>query len=72
MAKKKVFVSFDYENDKHYKFLLEAWDANPKFDLTCPPQSVPAQRNRIRATERKRDAQEQVHGRADHRVHQAG
>ena len=34
MAKKKVFVSFDYENDKHYKFLLEAWDANPKFDFT--------------------------------------
>lgn len=31
MAKKKVFVSFDYENDKHYKFLLEAWDANPEF-----------------------------------------
>lgn len=34
MAKKKVFVSFDYENDKYYKFLLEAWDANPKFDFT--------------------------------------
>lgn len=34
MAKKKVFVSFDYENDKHYKFLLEAWDANPDFDFT--------------------------------------
>jgi len=33
MAKKKVFVSFDYENDKHYKFLLEAWDANPQFDF---------------------------------------
>jgi hypothetical protein len=33
MAKKKVFVSFDYENDKHYKFLLEAWDANPEFDF---------------------------------------
>jgi hypothetical protein len=33
MAKKKVFVSFDYENDKHYKFLLEAWDANPYFDF---------------------------------------
>jgi hypothetical protein len=33
MAKKKVFVSFDYENDKHYKFLLQAWDANPKFDF---------------------------------------
>lgn len=33
MAKKKVFVSFDYEKDKHYKFLLEAWDANPEFDF---------------------------------------
>lgn len=33
MAKKKVFVSFDYDNDKHYKFLLEAWDANPEFDF---------------------------------------
>jgi hypothetical protein len=33
MAKKKIFVSFDYENDKHYKFLLEAWDANPNFDF---------------------------------------
>ena len=33
MAKKKVFVSFDYENDKHYKFLLEAWDANSEFDF---------------------------------------
>ena len=34
MAKKKVFVSFDYENDKHYKFLLQAWDANPNFDFS--------------------------------------
>ena|SRR3989338_1907429 len=33
MAKKKVFVSFDYDNDKHYKFLLEAWDANPEFEF---------------------------------------
>jgi len=33
MAKKKVFVSFDYENDKHYKFLIQAWDANPKFEF---------------------------------------
>ncbi len=28
-----VFVSFDYENDKHYKYLLEAWHANPKFQF---------------------------------------
>jgi len=31
MAKKKVFVSFDYENDRHYRNLLQAWDANPDF-----------------------------------------
>ncbi|ADG82853.1 TIR domain-containing protein [Thermincola potens] len=33
MAKKKVFVSFDYENDRQYKFLMQAWDANPDFDF---------------------------------------
>lgn len=33
MAKKHVFVSFDYENDSKYKRLLEAWDANPAFDF---------------------------------------
>lgn len=33
MAKKKVFVSFDYENDRKYKYMLEAWDANPDFDF---------------------------------------
>lgn len=31
--KKKVFVSFDYERDRYYKFLLQAWDANPDFDF---------------------------------------
>jgi len=34
MAKKKVFVSFDWDNDRHYKFLLQAWDANPEFEFT--------------------------------------
>ncbi|MCP4050026.1 MAG: hypothetical protein GY730_04900 [bacterium] len=33
MRKKQVFVSFDYDNDKRYKFLLQAWDANPDFDF---------------------------------------
>jgi hypothetical protein len=33
MAKKNVFVSFDWDNDRHYKFLLEAWDANPNFSF---------------------------------------
>jgi hypothetical protein len=29
-----VFVSFDYENDRRYKFLLEAWHSNPLFKFT--------------------------------------
>jgi hypothetical protein len=33
MAKKKVFVSFDYEKDKHYYYLMTAWDANDEFDF---------------------------------------
>lgn len=39
MAKKKVFVSFDYENDKRYKFLMQAWDANPEFEFTFSDHS---------------------------------
>ena len=39
MAKKKVFVSFDWDHDKHYKFLLEAWDANPEFDFNFSDQT---------------------------------
>ena len=31
--RKKIFVSFDYENDKNYKFLLGAWDKNDRFDF---------------------------------------
>jgi hypothetical protein len=34
MAKKSVFVSFDYDNDHHYRDLLRAWDANPDFDFS--------------------------------------
>jgi hypothetical protein len=30
----RVFVSFDYENDRHYKYLLEAWNPNPRFNFT--------------------------------------
>ena len=33
MRKKQVFVCFDYDNDRRYKYLLEAWDANPQFDF---------------------------------------
>ena len=27
MAKKTVFISFDYENDRNYYYLLKAWAA---------------------------------------------
>lgn len=40
MAKKKVFISYDYDNDKHYKNLLLAWDANKEFDFSFYDQSV--------------------------------
>ena len=33
MAKRKVFISFDYDNDRHYKNLLVAWDKNKSFDF---------------------------------------
>lgn len=33
MAKKTVFVSFDYENDRRYKYLMEAWDAHSGFEF---------------------------------------
>ena len=33
MARKKVIVSFDYEHDKDYYYLLKAWDANLDFDF---------------------------------------
>jgi len=39
MIKKKVFVSFDYENDKRYKHLLEAWNNNPQFDFVFDDNS---------------------------------
>jgi hypothetical protein len=34
MAKKKVIICFDYENDRHYRNLLNAWDANSDFEFS--------------------------------------
>jgi len=36
---KKIFVSFDYDKDKNYKFLLEAWDKNDQFDFSFADHS---------------------------------
>lgn len=33
MAKKKVFISYDHDNDAHYKNLIAAWNANPNFEF---------------------------------------
>jgi hypothetical protein len=29
-----VFVSFDWDNDRRYKYLLEAWNKHPQFKFT--------------------------------------
>lgn len=41
MAKKRVFISFDYDDDKHYKYLLEAWSANSDFDFEIVDRTPP-------------------------------
>lgn len=33
LANRAVYVSFDYENDRRYKNLLEAWHENREFDF---------------------------------------
>ncbi len=40
MAKKKIFVSYDYDNDRHYKNMLLAWDKNGQFDFNFSDQSA--------------------------------
>ena len=40
MAKKKIFVGYDYDNDRHYKNLLLAWDRNREFDFGFSDQSA--------------------------------
>jgi len=32
----KVYVSFDWHNDRHYKLLLDAWNTNKNFDFRYP------------------------------------
>jgi len=53
MAKKKVFVSFDYTTDKHFKQILETWDADPDFEfqfcIDLPPDINPDNINRVKA-----------------------
>jgi hypothetical protein len=40
MAKKKVFISYDYDEDKNYKNLLLAWDKHSDFDFSMDDHSA--------------------------------
>jgi len=33
MAQKRIFISYDYDNDAKYKNMLIAWDKNDEFDF---------------------------------------
>jgi hypothetical protein len=39
--RKKIFVSYDYDNDRHYRQLLSAWDANRNFAFNFDDHSTP-------------------------------
>ncbi len=40
MAKPKIFISYDYDNDRHYKNMLLAWDKNDEFDFAFSDHSA--------------------------------
>jgi hypothetical protein len=50
MAKDKIFISYDYDNDKHYKNLFVAWDKNGLFDFSFYDASVDVSVNSTDAT----------------------
>lgn len=37
--KPKIFVSFDFENDRQYKYTLNMWNNNSAFEFTCDDRS---------------------------------
>ncbi len=50
MAKRRVFISYDYESDRYYKNLLLAWDANKQFDFLISDLSADVSINSTRAS----------------------
>ena len=40
MTKKKIFIGYDYDNDKDYKNILLAWDKNKVFDFNFIDKSA--------------------------------
>lgn len=39
MYKKKIFISFDFEHDRQYKYVLNMWSENNNFEFTCDDRS---------------------------------
>ncbi len=39
-AKKKIFISYRYDDDRNYKNLLNAWDKNTQFDFHINDRSA--------------------------------
>lgn len=37
---KKIFISYDYDNDRNYKNTLKMWDANGTFDFSFDDHSA--------------------------------
>ena len=62
MAKKKIFVSYDYDNDRHYKNLLLAWDRNREFDFGFSDQSADVSIQSTNATAIKRAISAKING----------
>lgn len=54
MATKKIFVSYDYTNDRDYKNLLLAWSRNTEFDFYIDDQSVDVSVDSVNAAAIKR------------------
>ncbi len=54
MAKKNIFISYDYDGDKNYKNMLLAWDANKDFDFNFEDHSADVSINSTDAAAIKR------------------
>lgn len=56
----ELFISYDYDNDKHYKNLLVAWDSNDMFDFEFYDHSVDVSVNSEDASYIKRVIKEKI------------
>lgn len=60
MAKKKIYVIFDYKDNQNYKSLLQTWELNPNFDFVFndpkPIESEAVSRIKAVITKRMKDS----------------